>query len=179
MQDIRNPLSKKLPLGAIFYLCKSPSPMPHAYFLRNEHPSVNLALPPVGWHRTVEQPPQMTTVWACEKTVVMLKQPGHLTSMKKERGAGTSICGGEVRLAWQLGTSLEDGRKEVAYMLNIHGRKAGCLEICGGQARAHLVGGLGGAYLELMFARLRLRRWLVIDVSKFWSSSCRIAGNVR
>lgn len=36
----------------------------------------------------------MTTVWACEKTVVMLKQPGHLTSMKKERGAGTSICGG-------------------------------------------------------------------------------------
>lgn len=34
----------------------------------------------------------MTTVWACEKTVVMVKQPGHLTSMKKERGAGTSIC---------------------------------------------------------------------------------------
>ena len=33
----------------------------------------------------------MTTVWACEKTVVIVKQPGHLTSMKKERGAGTSI----------------------------------------------------------------------------------------
>ena len=34
----------------------------------------------------------MTTVCACEKTVVMVKQPGHLTSMKKERGAGTSVC---------------------------------------------------------------------------------------
>lgn len=33
------------------------------------------ALPPVGWHRTVEHEPQRTTVWACEKTVVMLKQP--------------------------------------------------------------------------------------------------------
>ena len=31
----------------------------------------------------------MTTVCACEKTVVMVKQPGHLTSMKKDRGAGT------------------------------------------------------------------------------------------
>jgi len=61
------------------------------YFLRNEQPSVNRAFPPVGWQRTVEQPPQMTTVWACEKTVVMVKQPGHLTSMKKERGAGTSV----------------------------------------------------------------------------------------
>lgn len=34
----------------------------------------------------------MTTVWACEKTVVMVKQPGHLTSMKKDRGAGTRVC---------------------------------------------------------------------------------------
>ena len=62
------------------------------YFLRKEQPSVSLALPPVGWHRTVVQPWQMTTVWACEKTVVMVKQPGHLTSMKKERGAGTRVC---------------------------------------------------------------------------------------
>jgi hypothetical protein len=77
------------------------------YFLRNEQPSVNRALPPVGWHlgrslvhqwylgatltyRTCEQPWQTTTVFACEKTVVMVKQPGHLTSMKNERGAGTS-----------------------------------------------------------------------------------------
>lgn len=63
------------------------------YFLRKEQPSVSLALPPVGWQRTVVHPWQMTTVWACEKTVVMVKQPGHLTSMKKDRGAGTRVCG--------------------------------------------------------------------------------------
>lgn len=33
----------------------------------------------------------MTTVCACEKTVVMVKQPGHLTSMKNERGVGTRV----------------------------------------------------------------------------------------
>lgn len=68
-----------------------PVPDFEIYFRRNEHPSVSRALPPVGWQSTVEQPPQMTTVWACEKTVVMVKQPGHLTSMKKERGAGTRV----------------------------------------------------------------------------------------
>ena len=52
------------------------------------------AFPPVGWQRTVEQPAQMTTVCACEKTVVIVKQPGHLTSMKKERGAGTRFWRG-------------------------------------------------------------------------------------
>lgn len=62
------------------------------YFRLKEQPSVNLALPPVGWQRTVEQPAQTTTVWACEKTVVIVKQPWHLTSMKKDRGPGTSIC---------------------------------------------------------------------------------------
>lgn len=61
------------------------------YFLRNEQPSVSLALPPVGWQSTVEQPAQITTVWACEKTVVIVKQPGHLTSMKNDRGAGTKV----------------------------------------------------------------------------------------
>ena len=69
------------------------SQIPTVYFLRNEQPSVSLALPPVGWQRTVEQPAQMTTVCACEKTVVIVKQPGHLTSMKNDRGAGTSVCG--------------------------------------------------------------------------------------
>jgi hypothetical protein len=62
------------------------------YFLRNEHPSVKRAFPPVGWQRTVEHPAQMTTVCACEKTVVIVKQPGHLTSMKNDRGAGTRVC---------------------------------------------------------------------------------------
>lgn len=42
-------------------------------------------------YRTCEQPWQTTTVFACEKTVVIVKQPGHLTSMKKERGAGTRV----------------------------------------------------------------------------------------
>ena len=42
-------------------------------------------------YRTCEQPWQTTTVFACEKTVVMVKQPGHLTSMKNERGAGTRV----------------------------------------------------------------------------------------
>lgn len=78
------------------------------YFLLKEQPSVSLALPPVGWQRTVEHPAQMTTVWACEKTVVMVKQPGHLTSMKKERGAGTRVCSeisGQIRMFF-------DGRME-------------------------------------------------------------------
>lgn len=38
-------------------------------------PSVNLALPPVGWQRTLPHAAQRTTVCACEKTVVMAKQP--------------------------------------------------------------------------------------------------------
>ena len=61
------------------------------YFLLKLQPSVSLALPPVGWHSTVEQPWHITTVWAWLKTVVMVKQPGHLTSIKKERGVGTSV----------------------------------------------------------------------------------------
>ena len=78
----------------------------HIYFLRKEQPSVRRALPPVGWQRTVEQPAQMTTVWACEKTVVMVKQPGHLTSMKKERGWGTRVCCEREEISnqsWDLG----------------------------------------------------------------------------
>jgi hypothetical protein len=38
-------------------------------------PSVNLALPPVGWHSTVAHEPHRTTVCACENTVVMAKHP--------------------------------------------------------------------------------------------------------
>jgi hypothetical protein len=41
--------------------------------LRSDVPSVRRALPPVGWQRTEEQDAQRTTVWACEKTVVMVK----------------------------------------------------------------------------------------------------------
>ncbi|OBZ78952.1 hypothetical protein A0H81_00516 [Grifola frondosa] len=38
-------------------------------------PSVNLALPPVGWQRTLAHAAQRTTVCAWEKTVVIAKQP--------------------------------------------------------------------------------------------------------
>ena len=56
---------------------------------------MSLALPPVGWQSIIEHEPQSTVVCACEKTVVMLKQPGHLTSMKNEFGDCTkrlSLC---------------------------------------------------------------------------------------
>jgi len=36
-----------------------------------EQPSVSFALPPVGWHNTVAQAAQNTTVCAWEKTVVL------------------------------------------------------------------------------------------------------------
>lgn len=61
------------------------------YFFLNEHPSVNLALPPVGAHKTVEQLSQLTAVWAWEKTVVMFKHPWHLTSMKYDLGSWTKV----------------------------------------------------------------------------------------
>jgi len=56
---------------------------------------VSRALPPVGWQSIIEHEPHSTVVCACEKTVVMLKQPGHLTSMKNELGDCTkrlSLC---------------------------------------------------------------------------------------
>lgn len=45
----------------------------------------------MGVHSIVEQFVQYTTVCACEKTVVMVKQSRHLTSMKKELGACTNL----------------------------------------------------------------------------------------
>ena len=38
-------------------------------------PSVSLVFPPVGWLSTAVHEGQTTTVCACEKMVVMLKQP--------------------------------------------------------------------------------------------------------
>ena len=95
MPDIRNSFPFCWPGKEAFHLlsCRTRHQRQGVpvYFRRNEQPSVSLALPPVGWHRTVEQPAQMTTVWACEKTVVIVKQPGHLTSMKNDRGPGTRV----------------------------------------------------------------------------------------
>ena len=55
------------------------------------------------------QLPQRTTVWACEKTVVMLKQPGHFTSY--EGLAGRVLDGGWVanheKGVWSLDEFLE------------------------------------------------------------------------
>ena len=50
-------------------------------------PSVSLAFPPVGWHKTLVHEGQTTTVCACEKTVVMAKQP----EKEKENELNTSI----------------------------------------------------------------------------------------
>lgn len=61
----------------------------------------------------------MTTVWAWEKTVVMVKQPGHLTSMKKDRGAGTRFYDSLVRLIpfvtkhWYSNHSMSDAYLEL------------------------------------------------------------------
>jgi hypothetical protein len=47
-----------------------------ATLIYHDHiPSVNLAFPPLGWHKTVAHDPQCATVCACENTVVMAKQP--------------------------------------------------------------------------------------------------------
>merc|ERR1719238_2371630 len=55
----------------------------HSTFLRKEQPSVSRARPPVGWQSMTLQLPQSTTVCAWLYTVVICKQPGHFTSMKK------------------------------------------------------------------------------------------------
>ena len=70
-------------------------------------PSVNLPLPPVGWHRIVEQEEQWMTVEGFEKMTLTFKQPmirtrvkgrqkssrintpGHLTSKKQDFGCCT------------------------------------------------------------------------------------------
>lgn len=61
------------------------------YLRRKLQPSCSRARPPVGVHSTVEQLPHSTTVCECEKTVVMEKQPWHLTSMKNELGDWTNL----------------------------------------------------------------------------------------
>lgn len=55
------------------YLQSDVSALPAPQF--NNIPSVSLALPPVGWQRTLEHEPQRTTDCALENTVVMAKHP--------------------------------------------------------------------------------------------------------
>ena len=47
----------------------------YSTFFLKEHPSVSLALPPVGWQRTAAQVPHTTTDWECEKTVSDVEAP--------------------------------------------------------------------------------------------------------
>ena len=65
------------------------------------------ALPPVGWQSIIEHDPHSTVVCACEKTVVMLKQPGHLTSMKKELGD----CTNRLSLCFRFSSEAEGWRR--------------------------------------------------------------------
>mmetsp|Transcript_23260 Transcript_23260/g.78145 ORF Transcript_23260/g.78145 Transcript_23260/m.78145 type:complete len:207 (+) Transcript_23260:539-1159(+) len=81
----------------------APSLPPQSLFFLKLQPSVSRALPPVGWHSTVEHEPQTTTVCAWLNTVVMLKHPGHFTSMKKELGLWI------LRLSLCLRASTADG----------------------------------------------------------------------
>lgn len=55
---------------------------------KRHSPSVKRAFPPVGWQRTVEHEPQRTTDEACEKTVVMLKQPDVIERVVQRGNAG-------------------------------------------------------------------------------------------
>lgn len=51
-------------LSLSIYIQSTPpiTPIPPVYFLLKEQPSVNLALPPVGVHNTVEHESQVTAV---------------------------------------------------------------------------------------------------------------------
>ena len=58
----------------------------NVYFRLKFHPSIKLDFPPVGWHNTVEQPPQIISLGTCQKMVMTVKQQGPLTSIKKRTG---------------------------------------------------------------------------------------------
>mmetsp|Transcript_11687 Transcript_11687/g.38448 ORF Transcript_11687/g.38448 Transcript_11687/m.38448 type:complete len:104 (-) Transcript_11687:99-410(-) len=59
----------------------------------------------------MEQEPHMTVVWAWLKTVVMLKHPGHLTSMKKLFGDWTS----RVNLCFRFSSALDGCSRSFTY----------------------------------------------------------------
>lgn len=94
----------------IYALRRNEQPEALAMHLSIHIPTARRALPPVGWLRTWAQLPQRTTDWACEKTVVMAKQPGHLTSMKNEFG----LCTTRLSLCWRASTSGEGLIKSTA-----------------------------------------------------------------
>ena len=108
---------------------------------------MSLALPPVGWQSIIEHDPHSTVVCACEKTVVMLKQPGHLTSMKKELGD----CTKRLSLCFRFSSLAEGWRRSrtmvlVALLL---------LGTCGGDEGS--IGGSAGGEVSRAVARLQRR----------------------
>ena len=108
---------------------------------------MSLALPPVGWQSIIEHEPQRTVVCACEKTVVMLKQPGHFTSMKKELGD----CTKRLSLCFRFSSLAEGWRRSrtmvlVALLL---------LGTCGGDKGS--IGGSAGGEVSRAVARQKPR----------------------
>jgi hypothetical protein len=85
-------------------------------FRRTEQPSVSLARPPVGWHRTVAQDEQTTTDWACEKTVV-------LRGRARERDASATPRPRPSEKAWRG----QDSHLEAARALDVHEEAVGAL----------------------------------------------------
>lgn len=79
------------------------------------------------------QPWQITTVWAWEKTVVMVKQPGHLTSMKKDRGLGTRVYPKQLVYLCQniSGCDFSSGSSYLQLVLLSLGSRAGVEKING------------------------------------------------
>ena len=105
------------------------------------------ALPPVGWQSIILQDPQSTVVCACEKTVVMLKQPGHLTSMKNEFGD----CTRRLSLCFRF-SSLAEGWRRSRTMVFGGGVLLGtCVGFRGS------VGGSAGGEVSRAVARLQRR----------------------
>ena len=118
-------------------------------FFRNEQPSVRRALPPVGWHSTVEQPLQMTTVCAWLNTVVLREsQRGtqRPLSFGGECASGGGAAAGEC--AWVL--LLARAHVEATGALHVHEEGVG---------RLHEA-------LELVAALLKLtRRMQQVDIA--------------
>lgn len=74
--------SKLLKYSTLLLICE---------YLRNEFSSVNIALSPLDWQRTVQQPPHKTTICTWLKSVVILQHPGHV-KQELVSAAGAASC---------------------------------------------------------------------------------------
>ena len=112
---------------------------------------MSLALPPVGWQSIIEHEPHSTVVCAWLKTVVMLKQPGHFTSMKKELGD----CTKRLSLCFRFSSLAEGWRRSRTMVLAVDT----LLGTCGGDGGL-LAARAGGAVSRAASWRLGGRRSL-------------------